>query len=78
MTKYKFEGQVFVEMPAILVNDCRGCYFEDGVNLDTDDKGTTPCPHTKNVIACHSESPVFVLDTPEHIANYVALRLEST
>lgn len=78
MTKYEFEGRVFVEMPAILTNDCLGCYFEDGVNLDTDDSGTTPCPHTKKNLICHSDSPIFVLDTPEHIANYVSLRLENT
>ena len=78
MTKYEFEGQVFVEMPAILLNDCLGCYFEDEVNLPANDNGTTPCPHTKNVRPCHGTSPVFVLDTPEHIANYVALRLENT
>lgn len=78
MTKYEFEGRTFVEMPSIMLNDCMGCYFEDGVYLDANDKGTTPCPHTKNIRACHSESPIFVLDTPEHIAHYVRLRLEYT
>jgi hypothetical protein len=78
MNKYEFEGQVFVEMPAIRTNECHGCYFEDGVNLDTNDNGTTPCPHTKNIRFCDSNAPVFVLDTPEHIANYVSLRLENT
>jgi hypothetical protein len=78
MTKYEFEGQVFVEMPAIIYNGCNGCYFEDGVNLDTNDTGTTPCPHTKNVRPCDGDAPIFVLDTPEHIANYVALRLENS
>jgi hypothetical protein len=78
MNKYEFEGQVFVEMPSILLNECRGCYFEDGVNLPTNDNGTTPCPHTKKTYVCHSESPILILDTPEHIANYVALRMENT
>jgi hypothetical protein len=78
MTKYQFEGQVFVMMPAILLNDCLGCYFEDGVNLPTNDNGTTPCPHTKKAYVCDSGAPVLILDTPEHIANYVSLRLENT
>ena len=78
MNKYEFEGQVFVEMPAVVHNQCDGCYFEDGVNLDTDDQGTTPCPHTKKIRPCHGESPIFVLDTPESIAHYVALRLENS
>ena len=77
MNRYVFEGQVFVEMPALISNDCRGCYFEDGVNLGTNDNGTTPCPHTKKVLICHSESPVFVLDTPEDIAQYVNQRLDT-
>ena len=76
MTKYEFEGQVFVEMPAVVYNQCDGCYFEDGVNLGTDDQGTTPCPHTKKVRPCHGEAPIFILDTPEDIAHYVSLRLE--
>ena len=76
MTKYEFEGQVFIEVPALVHNDCHGCYFEDGVNLPTNDKGTTPCPHTKNLRPCDAESPIFILDTPEAIAEYVARRLE--
>jgi hypothetical protein len=76
MNKYEFEGQVFVEMPAIEYNECRGCYFEDGVNLETNDNGTTPCPHTKNLRMCDSKAPIFILDTPEAIAEYVARRLE--
>lgn len=78
MTKYEFEGRVFVEMPAILHNECLGCYFEDGVNLDTNDNGTTPCPHTKNIRVCDSKAPIFVLDTPHDIAEYVSKRLEIT
>ena len=78
MNKYEFEGQVFVEMPSILNNECLGCYFEDGVNLPTNDNGATPCPHTKKVYVCDINAPIFVLDTPEHIANYVSLRMENT
>ena len=77
MTKYEFEGQVFVEVPALISNDCRGCYFEDGVNLETNDSGTTPCPHTKNIRFCDIHAPIFILDTPEAIAEYVAQRMET-
>jgi len=66
------DDALYIVMPSILVSNGTGCYFICKY----------PCPHQRKLIYCGDPEDdadhILILDSPQAIAAYVALRLEST
>ena len=70
MKTIEFHGKKYVAMPYLKHGECNGCAFQD------DDVNEVPCPHTVKLLSCSASSPIWIEDTPETIAAYVAHKLD--
>ena len=70
MNTIEFHGKKYVAMPYLKHGECEGCAFQD------DEVSEGACPHTTSMKSCFVDSPVWIEDTPEAIAAYVARRME--